>query len=232
MCVLDVQSGVSVKIRTYYLNITPFFPSVRSYFVDLNSVNRVEYPTYKQPSREPVKKMIEFGMSASLYPYLFIRTSYSIFSLSKCGTVHESGSWACWLGIQSCCSCKGKDPNNLRNRDVIVTLDDVRVMTFGVKLNPPRVWSFWMIVTERSWSSLPQNWKESRVPFLRIVFAIVMSTWTWCVDSADRNCSWEDKVIFTLIYYVWVFMVFCISWKWMKPSVKGSSFSTFKGGDS
>ncbi len=109
-----------------YLNITPFFPSGRSYFVDLNSVNRVEYPTYKQPSREPVKKMIEFCMSASLHPYLFIRTSYSIFSLSKCGTVHESGSWACWLGSQSCCSCKGKDPNNPRNRDVIVTLADVR----------------------------------------------------------------------------------------------------------
>ena len=43
---------------------------------------------------------------------------------------------------------------------------------------------------------------------------------------ADKNCSWGGKVIFALMYCVRVFIVFCTTWKWVKPSVKGSNFST------
>jgi hypothetical protein len=59
------------------------------------------------------------------------RTSYSLFRCSKWGSVHVSGSCTTWLGNQSFCSSRDKDPTNDRKRDSkrgdISTLTDVCV---------------------------------------------------------------------------------------------------------
>ena len=125
---------------------------------------------------------------------------------------------------QSFCSFRGKESSSPRNLVDIGTLVDVFAMTFGVKPKPLRVWGFWSTVTVKSWASLTHRWNEPRVLFLRITFAMVMST---CRCCADKTYSWGGRVIFELMYWVNVFIHFCTNWKWTKPSVMGSTFSTF-----
>jgi hypothetical protein len=145
---------------------------------------------------------------------------------SKCGVVQDSGSCTSWLGSQSFWSSCDKDPTNVNHLDTIVSLDDVYEMTFGVKPKPPKLWVFWNTVTVKSYSFLNQSWNEPRVPFLRITFVMTVSTCRYCTD---KNWSWGDKVIFKLMYWVYVILIFihlCTNWKWTKPSVMSSSFST------
>ena len=74
--------GFFARPLVLYLNTTPFFASRRSYLVDLNFMtHRTEYnseyhPAYKQPGREPVKPLNEFGMSAD-GPHMY--------HIEKCG---------------------------------------------------------------------------------------------------------------------------------------------------
>jgi hypothetical protein len=92
-------------------------------------------------------------VSCTTHPYLSTRVTYSLLRCRRWGVVHVSGSWTNWFGSQRCCSSRGKDPTNPKNREVISTLADVSAITLGVKSKPPSVcicslvtvWSSWFL---------------------------------------------------------------------------------------
>jgi hypothetical protein len=59
-----VVLGGFVRLRSLYLQNTPFFNRIRSDLVDLNSdpPNQEGHPTYTQPSHEPVKPAFKAGI--------------------------------------------------------------------------------------------------------------------------------------------------------------------------